>query len=280
MRTEVMDPKHLDELIAVEHSYWWHVAKRELVLEMLLRHSPHPGILIEGGVGGGANAVAFDQLGYEVRGFDLMPDSVAHCRAMGFTEFHTHDLQEPWPVAAGSARAVVMLDVIEHVPDPVKVLRNAAAALAPDGGMVVTVPAIPALMGPWDRMLGHHRRYSRRLFREHARQADLRVLWLSHWNSFTLPAAAVVRTAERLTGCRRTAEFPRVSPRVNSLLIRLARFERRAMSYIPIILGLSLVGVLKHGWREEGRAQALGRGHRLGGAPALQRGASTPNARA
>ena len=27
-----------------------------------------------------------------------------------------------------------MLDVIEHVPDPVKVLRNAAAALAPTAG--------------------------------------------------------------------------------------------------------------------------------------------------
>ena len=81
-------------------SYWWHVAKRELVLEVLARHFPPPGILIEGGAGGGANAVAFNRLGYEVRGFDLMPESVAHCRVMGFTEFQTHDLLEPWPVTA------------------------------------------------------------------------------------------------------------------------------------------------------------------------------------
>lgn len=275
-----VDPKHLEALIAVERSYWWHVAKRELVLELLLRHAPPPGVLIEGGVGGGANAEAFRDLGYEVRGFDLMPQAVEHCRALGFSGVRTHDLQEPWPVEPGSARAVVMLDVIEHVRDPVRVLCHAAAVLAPEGGMIVTVPAIPTLMGPWDRMLGHHRRYSRRLLREHARQAGLRVAWLSPWNSFTLPAAAVIRTAEKFVGCRRTAEFPRVRTAVNALLIRLARLERRAMSYGPIIAGLSLVGVLKHGWPTEGRAQAHGSGHRLGGAAPLQRGAGAPDARA
>jgi SAM-dependent methyltransferase len=274
-----MDPKHLEELIAVEHSYWWHVAKRELVAELLRRHFAPPGILVEGGVGGGANALAFREMGYEVRGFDLMPEAVRHCHTLGLGGFRTHDLQEPWPIERGSARVVVMLDVIEHVPDPVRVLRNAAATLAPEGGVIVTVPAIPALMGPWDRMLGHHRRYSRRLLQEHARQAGLRIERVSAWNSFTLPAAVAIRVAEKLFGCRRTAEFPRVSPAVNALLIRLARLERRAMGCVPVAAGLSLVGVLKHGRRTDGGAQAHVGGHHLGGLAPVQRGTGAPNAR-
>ena len=168
-----MDPKHLDELIAVERGYWWHVAKRALVTELLRRHFPPPARLVEGGVGGGANLLAFRDMGYRVSGFDVMPESVAHCHELGIDDVRTHDLQQPWPVADGPARVVVLLDVIEHVPDPVAVLGTRAATLDERGGIVVTVPAIPALMGPWDRMLGHHRRYTRRMLRAQARAAGL-----------------------------------------------------------------------------------------------------------
>jgi SAM-dependent methyltransferase len=241
-----MDQQHLKALIAVERSYWWHVAKRELVTDLLRRHWPPPARLVEGGVGGGANLLAYREMGYDVSGFDLMAESVQHCRSLGIEDVRQHDLELPWPVARGPADVVVMLDVIEHVPDPVRVLRNAADSLAPAGGLVVTVPAIPALMGPWDRMLGHHRRYSARLLRRHASEAGLKVAWLSHWNAFSLPPALVIRTAEKL-GLKRSggSEFPPVSPALNRLLIALARAERRAISALRLIPGLSLVGVFR-----------------------------------
>jgi SAM-dependent methyltransferase len=242
---ELMHQEHLEELISVERNYWWHVAKRGLVTELLGRHFPPPGRLVEGGVGGGANLLRYRELGYDVSGFDLMPDSVEHCRTLGIDDVRAHDLGDPWPVERGPASVVVMLDVIEHVPDPVRVLKNARETLAPDGGILVTVPAIPALMGPWDRMLGHYRRYSKRMLRDHARQAGLRVDWLSYWNAFTLPAAVVVRLLERCGRNQRAAEFPRVSPAVNSLLIGMARAERRLISSVRLAMGLSLVGVHK-----------------------------------
>jgi SAM-dependent methyltransferase len=240
-----MDRKHLDELIAVERRYWWHVAKRALVMELLRRHFPPPARLVEGGVGGGANLIAFRDQGYTVSGFDVMPESVAHCQALGVSDVRTHDLQEPWPVADGPARVVVMLDVLEHVADPVAVLRCAAGTLGEGGGIVVTVPAIPALLGPWDQMLGHYRRYTRRMLRDQARAAGLRVAWISSWNAFTLPPALVVRMLEKLGRQKRSAEFPAVSPAVNSLLIAAARAERWLIGTVGVPAGLSLVGILK-----------------------------------
>jgi SAM-dependent methyltransferase len=240
-----MDQKHLDELIAVERSYWWHVAKRALVTELLQRHFPPPARLVEGGVGGGANLLAFRALGYRVSGFDVLPAAVAHCRELGIDDVRVHDLQEPWPVADGPAHVVVLLDVLEHIADPVAVLRRAAATLDAAGGLVVTVPAIPALMGPWDRMLGHYRRYTRRMLRDQARAAGLRVTWVSHWNAFTLAPALVVRTLERLGRKQRSAEFPPVSPMVNRLLIAAAGIERGLIETVGVPAGLSLVGILK-----------------------------------
>src|SRR3954464_12126816 len=63
-----MDPKHLEELIAVERGYWWHVAKRELVLEVLGRHFPPPARLVEGGIGGGAHPPCLPRRGSHASG--------------------------------------------------------------------------------------------------------------------------------------------------------------------------------------------------------------------
>ncbi len=49
-----MEAAHLTELIELEDSYWWHVAKRRLVVELLRRYAPPAGLLVEGGVGSGA----------------------------------------------------------------------------------------------------------------------------------------------------------------------------------------------------------------------------------
>lgn len=239
-----MDPEHLHELIQVERAYWWHVAKRELVLGLLRRHAPPPGLLVEGGLGGGANALAFQRLGYDLVGFDLAPEAVAHGRSLGLERATVLDLHDPWPIPPRSARAIVLLDVIEHLADPEQALRNAAAALRADGSLIVTVPAIPSLMGPWDRMLGHHRRYSRPLLREHAARAGLAVRWVSAWNSFTLPAAYLVRMREKRRDLARSPEFPPVPNWLNSALIGMARVERAAMRACPVPLGLSLVAVL------------------------------------
>jgi SAM-dependent methyltransferase len=239
-----MLPKHLEELIRVEQGYWWHVAKRALVVELLRRYFPPPARLVEGGIGGGGNLLALHDMGYQVAGFDLMPEAVEHCRQLRPIDVRQHNLQEPWPLEPGTADVVLMLDVIEHTALPVQVLKNAAKILRPRGGVIVTVPAYPWLQGPWDEMLGHYRRYTGRVLRQQAREAGLKTAWLSHWNSFTLPAAVAVRLAEKMLGHKRSAEFPQVSPRVNGLLKGCAGAERSWLRRIPLPVGLSLVGVL------------------------------------
>jgi SAM-dependent methyltransferase len=228
----------------VEQGYWWHVAKRELITSLLLEHVPPPAHLVEGGIGAGGNLLSWQDQGYQVTGFDLMSEAVERCRQHGVGDVHRHDLQEPWPIEAATVDVVVMLDVLEHTADPVAVLQNAARVIKPAGKIMVTVPAYPWLMGPWDRMLGHYRRYTAKMLRCQAEEAGLNVVWQSHWNSFTLPAALAVRSAEKVLARKRSAEFPAVGPRVNALLESCARGERRWLRTGRVPFGLSLVGVL------------------------------------
>lgn len=240
-----MDASHLQELVRLEDSYWWHVAKRQLVTRLLRKHCPPPGRLVEGGIGSGRNLVEFESMGYQVTGFDLMPESVDHVISRGISDCRVQDLGEPWPVDDQSLRAVVLLDVLEHVPDPVQVLRHVRSALADDGAVVITVPAHPWLYSRWDEQLGHFRRYTPTEFRRHACEAGLRVQWLNYWNSFTFPAAVAVRGWEKLFPKREQPDFPEVSPVTNRALLSAAAAERWCLERVRVPLGLSLAGVLR-----------------------------------
>ncbi|HAD61677.1 MAG TPA: hypothetical protein DCG12_20765, partial [Planctomycetaceae bacterium] len=54
--------------------------------KLLQKHCPAPGRLVEGGIGSGRNLIEFEKLGYDVAGYDLMPESVAHVQERGIPD--------------------------------------------------------------------------------------------------------------------------------------------------------------------------------------------------
>ena len=56
---------------------------------------------------------------------------------------------------------VLLLDVLEHIPDPARFIEHDLRPLtSPGTPALVAVPAHPGLFGNHDRALGHHRRYT------------------------------------------------------------------------------------------------------------------------
>lgn len=239
-----MEASHLDQLIELENSYWWHVAKRQIATDLLRRYVPRPSRIVEGGIGAGGNLLAWQAQGYHVTGLDVMPESIAHARQLGLQDVHAHDLHLPWPVEKHAAGAVVMLDVLEHLADPVQALRHAADSLSEAGKIIFTVPAYPFLFSDWDQRLGHYRRYTRSMMRDQVQQAGLKLQTLRHWNSFTLPAALLLRSLRKWRPSAQGTEFPKVSKWLNSALIRSAAIENRLAAWCGVPCGLSLVGVI------------------------------------
>lgn len=56
---------------------------------------------------------------------------------------------------------IVYVDVLEHIREDTAELRSAAKRLAPGGRLVVLSPAFQSLYSPFDRAIGHERRYTR-----------------------------------------------------------------------------------------------------------------------
>jgi len=86
-------------------------------------------------------------------------------------------------VAGFRPDACVCLNVLEHIEDDEQAARNMASVIAPGGAVVLLLPAFPALYGPIDRNLGHHRRYRRRDAARLAGAAGLRVRRARYMNA-------------------------------------------------------------------------------------------------
>jgi SAM-dependent methyltransferase len=75
---------------------------------------------------------------------------------------------------------ILYIDVLEHIEDDYTEVQRAAAHLKPGGCLVVLAPAHQWLFSPFDRAIGHYRRYTRSSLRQLSPQGltDIRVKYL------------------------------------------------------------------------------------------------------
>ena len=141
-------------------------------------------------------------------------------------------------------RLIVMLDVLEHLDDADGALRHIRRLLAPDGTLVVTVPALRWLWTAHDDMNQHVTRYTAAELRAAARRAGLDVVemhYLFHWMA---TAKLAVRLKERLLGA--AAGTPRIPPPwLNRLLEAVTAVDLRGGRGWGLPFGSSLIAVLR-----------------------------------
>ena len=78
---------------------------------------------------------------------------------------------------------IVMINVLEHIPDDVGALATLSKKLRPGGKMVMWVPAFNLLYSRFDSAIGHHRRYRRKTVSLACKRAGLSVVDVQYVNS-------------------------------------------------------------------------------------------------
>ena len=102
------------------------------------------GRLLEIGTGAGFFLKAAVRAGWDGSGLELSSEAAAYARdTLGLDVRQTP--AEEMPFEPGSFDAVAMFEVIEHLRDPIAVLRAARRALRPGGVLVVSTPNLNAL---------------------------------------------------------------------------------------------------------------------------------------
>jgi SAM-dependent methyltransferase len=102
------------------------------------------------------------------------------------------------PLADGSVDAVVSANLLEHVPDDRRALKEVRRVLRPGGRAVIVVPAGPSTYDYYDRFLGHERRYARRELSEKAVAVGLEIIEDRYIASLLYPPFWLVKQRNRL----------------------------------------------------------------------------------
>jgi SAM-dependent methyltransferase len=219
--------------------HWWWRAREAMLLREIERHRPPAGwgSILDVGCGDG---LFFDRLtGFgDVWGVEsdqtLVPADSRHQ-----TRIHLG----PFDSTFNPSRRfglVLMLDVLEHLPDPVAALRKAANLLEPGGRVLLTVPAFQMLWTSHDEVNHHFVRYRRRSLNPVIAQAGLSLLSSRYFFHWLFPVKLGVRVLERFGGAGRA--YPTVPPPfLNGLLLGIARFEQHTVGRLGLPFGSSLL---------------------------------------
>jgi SAM-dependent methyltransferase len=137
--------------------HWWTRARSEIVRRTVL--SFPTARILDVGCGPGLMVAHLRHHGLDCWGCELGAPEVRET-ARDFVWTNT-DAGELSPDFRKSVGIILLLDVLEHLPDPVSFLSGLVGTYPTLHGVVVTVPARMELWTAWDDHYGHFLRYDR-----------------------------------------------------------------------------------------------------------------------
>lgn len=266
------DPAEFETRAWLEDQHYWHLYRRTVVLDVLRAAGVGPAdSLIELGCGAGTVTTFLNQNGLRVDYSDV------HAEALRFAVERAQTRLDPAAPAPRFLRAditrhlppggydgILLLDVLEHLPDDAAVMRAVRDRLDdrlrerqadPARGaarpfVLFTVPAFQSLWSPWDDLEKHKRRFTRAGARALAEGAGFEIERSTYFFFPLFFAAAGVkafRTArEALLGAARPARFDAMAetknhPALNATMLKLLDLERRWLRKRDLPLGTSIL---------------------------------------
>ncbi len=211
--------------------HWWWRAREDMLLRKirrLLSNVPDARIL---DVGCGA-AMFFDALEPFGHVEGVESDRAAAERSGRWRgRIVVGDLDETYTPTA-PFDLILMLDVLEHIAQPERVLARARQILRPNGRVLITVPAFTWLWTSHDEMNHHVARYSTGELSDIVTGSGLVALETGYlFQSLVLPKL-LVRVKESLF--RDRPRLPTIPPpAINSLIQAWCRLEHRVAGRLP-----------------------------------------------
>lgn len=236
-----METDYAAEYATLYNGHWWWRARETFIMDALSALPLKRGAaILDVGCGDG---LLFDRLaeigdveGIETDGSNVTPGGrwADRIRVQPFDESFD-------PGRAYSL--VLLLDVLEHLQNPVGCLRRAIELLDDTGTLVLTVPAFRALWTSHDELNHHVTRYTRRQLDEQVQSAGGRMESSRYFFQWMFPAKLAVRAREAAFGS--IPSSPRIPPHViNEALRRLSIVEQKTISRLSMPFGTSLLAVI------------------------------------
>lgn len=159
---------------------------------------------------------------------------------------YLYNIHEHHPDFKNAYDVVILFDVLEHIPDTTEFLRSVFYHLKPGGTLFINVPALDRYKSDYDKVVGHIRRYDKRMMAAEFNSLPARVMGQRYWALSLLPALITRKFMVKDKGdIKAVVEKGLLPPGklVNALFYGLLKAENRLFSNPPS--GASLLSAIK-----------------------------------
>ncbi len=223
------------EYHSFERDGWWFLGRRDMLV-LLLKECPKESRILEIGCSSGVFLEQLRRAGFDnAHGIDISQVAIMKCISAGL-----HNVR----VADGSASdfpnesfdVVIASDVLEHILDHHKALKEWCRILKPGGRLILFVPALHILWSRHDEENQHVRRYAKKELVNLLKEANFTIRRVGFWNFFAfVPVLASVFLEKVVApGEGSIGRFNRVSRIINNIAYGFLKMENL---YLNINLG-------------------------------------------
>jgi len=221
--------------------HYWHLARNDIIADSLTDEAYNDAVVLEVGCGRGFVVNSLRMRGFDVYGVELANVEVTH-QAERFVTVATDALELPISFRE-SVSVVLLLDVIEHIADPISFLRSLKIAYPRLAKVVVTVPARQEIWSNFDDYFGHFRRYDLESSRALVREVEGELVTVRYFFHVLYFSALLVRLLRLKRGVKLAGPSTRRGRIVNRIIAKIFGYEYKlALRRLP---GSSLLVVFK-----------------------------------
>jgi len=230
-----------------EKSYWWHVGRLKIIDEQLAGMFPKKDAkILNVGCGTGGTIKTIEKYAAEIINVDVSEEAIKYMKKAGYTAHLIDGIKLPFK--AGEFDAVVAFDVLEHIENDNKALKEWKRVIKPGGFVFITVPAYRWLWSGHDESLFHFRRYTAGGLKLKAEAAGLKTKKASYMIVFSLPLVAgfrLLHKAMRKKAMTEETSYVAVPKVVNTTFIGLLNVEAKLQRVGSFPMGTSVIGLFK-----------------------------------
>lgn len=202
-RPSYPDNGHDDYFIIEENSFWFH-HRNNCLLSVISRYT-HGELFFDVGGGNGFVTMALENEQIPVVLVEPGKSGVENARRRELANVVCGNLKDLGRLA-GQIPSIGAFDVIEHIQDDEKFVKEIHTMLKPEGTLFVTVPAFQFLWSDEDKDAGHFRRYSRNSLTELLKNNNFEILFSTYFFSFLVLPLFFIRSLPSKTGLRKRSK--------------------------------------------------------------------------
>lgn len=236
----------------VDKSEWRARAKRELVFQLFRRYrfrNNNNAKMLDLGCGTGVLQEEFEEkFDVPAYGIDTSKKAIAYCKKRGLRKVKLSG-GESIPFRKEFFDVVTAIDVLEHIDDDIKALREIKRVLKKKGLAILLVPAHPYLWSTRDISLHHKRRYKVRELENKCKREGFKLLatknvdcalyLLFSFICFLAPKKNGIPNLKMEVATASSNKF------INETIFLYERFENLMQNFIKFPVGLSIAVVVQ-----------------------------------